>query len=144
MTDCATNLPVDLVINPLKGERLGRRGTRVRACGPPPGPAARDGASGPAAGHHRHVVAARPGEVLAETAGLPAPARRAGGATADRRARRPPRRAQAGDRRARPERRRRFVGPIPTQRVPQFLAAADIGLHLTETAEEACSLTILE
>jgi LPS sulfotransferase NodH/glycosyltransferase involved in cell wall biosynthesis/cytochrome c-type biogenesis protein CcmH/NrfG len=38
----------------------------------------------------------------------------------------------------------RFVGPIPTQRVPQFLAGADIGLHLTETAEEACSLAILE
>ncbi len=38
----------------------------------------------------------------------------------------------------------RFVGPIASRRVPEFLAAADIGLHLTETAEESCSLTILE
>jgi LPS sulfotransferase NodH len=38
----------------------------------------------------------------------------------------------------------RFVGPIPTQRVPRFLASADIGLHITETDEEAGSLTIVE
>jgi LPS sulfotransferase NodH/glycosyltransferase involved in cell wall biosynthesis len=38
----------------------------------------------------------------------------------------------------------RFVGPIPHHEVPGFLAAADIGLHLTETAEEACSLALLE
>ncbi len=38
----------------------------------------------------------------------------------------------------------RFVGPISTARVPEFLTGADIGFHLTETAEEQCSLSILE
>ncbi|HEX9820004.1 MAG TPA: Stf0 family sulfotransferase [Methylomirabilota bacterium] len=38
----------------------------------------------------------------------------------------------------------RFVGALPSQRVPAFLAAADIGLHLTEMHEEICSMSILE
>lgn len=38
----------------------------------------------------------------------------------------------------------RLVGPIPAARVPDFLQAADIGLHLTDTHEEVCSLAILE
>ena len=38
----------------------------------------------------------------------------------------------------------RFVGPIASRRVPQFLAGADIGLHLTETVEEQGSMAILE
>jgi glycosyltransferase involved in cell wall biosynthesis len=38
----------------------------------------------------------------------------------------------------------RFLGPIPSGDVPGFLAAADIGLHLTETDEETCSIAILE
>ncbi|HVS33627.1 MAG TPA: Stf0 family sulfotransferase, partial [Thermoanaerobaculia bacterium] len=37
-----------------------------------------------------------------------------------------------------------FIGPIPTAQVPRFLGEADIGLHLTETHEELCSMTILE
>jgi LPS sulfotransferase NodH len=38
----------------------------------------------------------------------------------------------------------RFIGPIPSRDVPGFLAAADIGLHLTETDEETCSVAVLE
>ena len=38
----------------------------------------------------------------------------------------------------------RFVGPLRAPEVPAFLGAADIGLHLTEAAEEVCSMTILE
>ena len=38
----------------------------------------------------------------------------------------------------------RFVGPIPTQKVPRFLAGADIGLHVTETAEETGCLSVVE
>lgn len=38
----------------------------------------------------------------------------------------------------------RFVGPIPSRDVPDFLRQADIGLHLNETHEEICSMTILE
>lgn len=38
----------------------------------------------------------------------------------------------------------RFAGPIPSDRVPEFLRQADIGLHLTETHEERCSVAILE
>ena len=38
----------------------------------------------------------------------------------------------------------RFVGPIPSAAVPGFLAAADLGLHLTETHEEALSIGLLE
>jgi glycosyltransferase involved in cell wall biosynthesis/Flp pilus assembly protein TadD/LPS sulfotransferase NodH len=38
----------------------------------------------------------------------------------------------------------RFVGAIPSSRVPALLAQADIGLHLTEMHEEICSLAILE
>lgn len=37
-----------------------------------------------------------------------------------------------------------FVGVIPASDTPAFLAAADIGLHLTETEQEACSITVLE
>jgi trehalose 2-sulfotransferase len=38
----------------------------------------------------------------------------------------------------------RFLGGLPAKRVPDFLHAADIGLHLTETHQEICSLAILE
>ena len=38
----------------------------------------------------------------------------------------------------------RFVGAIPGERVPRFLAGADIGLYLTDTAEETGSLATLE
>lgn len=38
----------------------------------------------------------------------------------------------------------RFVGPVGGAEVPAFLAGADIGLHLTETHQELCSMTILE
>lgn len=38
----------------------------------------------------------------------------------------------------------RFVGPIPSRDVPAFLLAADVGLHLTEVAEEVHSLAVLE
>lgn len=38
----------------------------------------------------------------------------------------------------------RFLGPIRPDQVPDFLGSADIGLHLTETHEEVCSMTILE
>jgi LPS sulfotransferase NodH/glycosyltransferase involved in cell wall biosynthesis len=38
----------------------------------------------------------------------------------------------------------RFIGPIPSREVPAFLAAADIGLHLTETHWETLSIAILE
>ena len=37
-----------------------------------------------------------------------------------------------------------FIGPIPTAQVRPFLREADIGLHLTETHVELCSMTILE
>jgi LPS sulfotransferase NodH/glycosyltransferase involved in cell wall biosynthesis len=37
-----------------------------------------------------------------------------------------------------------FTGPIPSRAVASFLAAADIGLHLTETAHETLSISILE
>jgi glycosyltransferase involved in cell wall biosynthesis len=37
-----------------------------------------------------------------------------------------------------------FVGPIRSREVPAFLLQADVGLHLTEIAEEVHSLTILE
>ena len=37
-----------------------------------------------------------------------------------------------------------FVGPIRSHDVPAFLLHADVGLHLTEIAEEVHSLTILE
>ena len=38
----------------------------------------------------------------------------------------------------------RFRGVVPTMQVPSFLASASVGLHLTETALEVCSLTIIE
>jgi trehalose 2-sulfotransferase len=38
----------------------------------------------------------------------------------------------------------RFIGAIPSRAVPGFLAAADIGLHLTETHHETLSVSILE
>jgi glycosyltransferase involved in cell wall biosynthesis len=38
----------------------------------------------------------------------------------------------------------RFVGVLPSGRVPAFLAAGDIGLHLTETAEECGSVAVIE
>jgi glycosyltransferase involved in cell wall biosynthesis len=38
----------------------------------------------------------------------------------------------------------RFVGVLPSERIPAFMARADIGLHLTETAEECCSLAVIE
>lgn len=38
----------------------------------------------------------------------------------------------------------RFVGPIRSDQVPTFLSDADIGLHLTETAEETMSKAVLE
>jgi LPS sulfotransferase NodH/glycosyltransferase involved in cell wall biosynthesis len=38
----------------------------------------------------------------------------------------------------------RFVGVVAPARIPAFLAGADIGLHLTETEQEACSLAVLE
>jgi LPS sulfotransferase NodH/glycosyltransferase involved in cell wall biosynthesis/Flp pilus assembly protein TadD len=38
----------------------------------------------------------------------------------------------------------RFVGVIRPSRIPDFLARASIGLHLTETAEEICPLAVLE
>jgi glycosyltransferase involved in cell wall biosynthesis/Tfp pilus assembly protein PilF len=38
----------------------------------------------------------------------------------------------------------RFRGIVPPARVPAFLAGADVGLHLTETSLEVCSLTIIE
>ncbi|MGH7267033.1 MAG: Stf0 family sulfotransferase [Candidatus Rokuibacteriota bacterium] len=38
----------------------------------------------------------------------------------------------------------RFVGVLPSDRVPEFLAEADIGLHLTETAEECGSVAVIE
>jgi glycosyltransferase involved in cell wall biosynthesis len=37
-----------------------------------------------------------------------------------------------------------FAGPIRSRDVPAFLVEADVGLHLTEIAEEVHSLTILE
>lgn len=37
-----------------------------------------------------------------------------------------------------------FAGSIPSHRVPSFLAAADIGLHLTEISHETLSISILE
>ena len=37
-----------------------------------------------------------------------------------------------------------FIGPIPNAQVHRFLREADIGLHLTETHVELCSMTILE
>jgi glycosyltransferase involved in cell wall biosynthesis len=37
-----------------------------------------------------------------------------------------------------------FVGPIRSREVPAFLLDADVGLHLTEIAEEVHSVTILE
>jgi glycosyltransferase involved in cell wall biosynthesis len=38
----------------------------------------------------------------------------------------------------------RFVGPVKSTRVPEFLGAADIGLHLTETHQVVCPVAILE
>jgi LPS sulfotransferase NodH len=38
----------------------------------------------------------------------------------------------------------RFAGPLSAEQVPAFLAAADIGLHLTETGEEVSAAAILE
>lgn len=38
----------------------------------------------------------------------------------------------------------RFLGPIPVDGVPGYLAGADILLHLTETHQESHSLTVLE
>lgn len=38
----------------------------------------------------------------------------------------------------------RFVGPVSGAAVPAFLAGADVGLHLTETHQELCSMSILE
>jgi len=38
----------------------------------------------------------------------------------------------------------RFTGPISSDRIPEFLGRADIGLHLTETHQEVCPLGILE
>lgn len=38
----------------------------------------------------------------------------------------------------------RFTGPVSGAEVPAFLAGADVGLHLTETHQELCSMTILE
>jgi LPS sulfotransferase NodH len=37
-----------------------------------------------------------------------------------------------------------FIGPIPNAQVHRFLREADIGLHLTETHVELCSMSILE
>jgi glycosyltransferase involved in cell wall biosynthesis len=37
-----------------------------------------------------------------------------------------------------------FVGPISSEHVPDFLAQADIGLHLSETHFEVCSVAVLE
>jgi hypothetical protein len=37
-----------------------------------------------------------------------------------------------------------FVGALPSHRVAAFLGNADIGLHLTETHEEICSMSIIE
>jgi hypothetical protein len=37
-----------------------------------------------------------------------------------------------------------FAGVIPSRRIPEFLAAADIGLHLTEIEQENCSVAVLE
>ena len=37
-----------------------------------------------------------------------------------------------------------FIGPVPSHQVPAFLMDADVGLHLTETHLEICTLTILE
>ncbi len=42
------------------------------------------------------------------------------------------------------ERRVRFAGAIRSSRVPAFLATAQIGLHLTETACENCSVAVIE
>jgi glycosyltransferase involved in cell wall biosynthesis len=38
----------------------------------------------------------------------------------------------------------RFVGPISSDKIPEFLGRADIGLHLTETHQEVSPLPILE
>ena len=38
----------------------------------------------------------------------------------------------------------RFRGVVPWTRVPAFLADADVGLHLTETSLEVCSLSVIE
>jgi glycosyltransferase involved in cell wall biosynthesis len=38
----------------------------------------------------------------------------------------------------------RFVGPISSDEIPEFLGRADIGLHLTETHQEVCLLPVLE
>jgi glycosyltransferase involved in cell wall biosynthesis len=38
----------------------------------------------------------------------------------------------------------RFIGPLPQRDVAGFLAAADIGLHLTETHQESHSLSVLQ
>lgn len=38
----------------------------------------------------------------------------------------------------------RFLGPVRSADVPQLLASADIGLHLTEMHRELCSMSMLE
>ena len=38
----------------------------------------------------------------------------------------------------------RFRGVVPWTRVPAFLAGADVGLHLTETSLEVCSLSVIQ
>lgn len=38
----------------------------------------------------------------------------------------------------------RLLGPVRSADVPRLLETADIGLHLTETHEELCSMTLLE
>jgi len=38
----------------------------------------------------------------------------------------------------------KFIGPLPSKEVPEFLTGADIGLHLTETHRETGAIAILE
>jgi len=38
----------------------------------------------------------------------------------------------------------KFVGAIPAAQIPDFLAGVDVGLHLTETHPETCSIAIIE
>ena len=37
-----------------------------------------------------------------------------------------------------------FLGPVSRKRIPEFLASADVGLHLPESHEEACAISILQ
>lgn len=38
----------------------------------------------------------------------------------------------------------KFIGPVPSKKVPEFLTGADIGLHLTETHRETGAIAVLE